>query len=125
MQRIAGAVIRNLAEEPWQEFPGHYGGALSKALVRPETVGSRRIDYRISSYRPMAKVAPHAHRVQEQIYHVLEGEGLLEIEGERVIVRRHDIVYLPPGVRHAIENTGLGDLVFLVVTSPAEDEEPR
>ncbi|BCX18453.1 MAG: hypothetical protein KatS3mg117_2135 [Geminicoccaceae bacterium] len=125
MQRIAGAVIRNIAEEPWQEFPGHHGGALSKALVRPETVGSRRIDYRISSYRPMARVEPHAHRVQEQIYHVLEGEGLLEVEGERVVLRRHDVVYLPPGVRHGFENTGLGDLVFLVVTSPVADEEPR
>ena len=31
--------IRSIAEEPWQQFPGHYGGALSKALVRPETVG--------------------------------------------------------------------------------------
>lgn len=125
MQRIAGAVIRNIAEEPWQEFPGHHGGALSKALVRPETVGSRRIDYRISTYRPMARVEPHAHRVQEQIYHVLEGEGLLELEGERVVLRRHDVVYLPPGVRHGFENTGLGDLVFLVVTSPVADEEPR
>lgn len=125
MQRIAGAVIRNIAEEPWQEFPGHHGGALSKALVRPETVGSRRIDYRISTYRPMARVEPHAHRVQEQIYHVLEGEGLLEVEGERVVLRRHDVVYLPPGVRHGFENTGLGDLVFLVVTSPVADEEPR
>ncbi len=125
MQRIAGAVIRNIAEEPWREFPGHHGGALSKALVRPETVGSRRIDYRISSYSPMARVEPHAHRVQEQIYHVLEGEGLLEVEGERVVLRRHDVVYLPPGVRHGFENTGLGDLVFLVVTSPVDDEEPR
>ncbi len=44
--------IRNIAEEPWQEFPAHHGGALSKALVRPETAGSRRIDYRISTYRP-------------------------------------------------------------------------
>jgi quercetin dioxygenase-like cupin family protein len=123
--RIGRAVIRNIAEEPWQEFPGHHGGALSKALVRPETVGSGRIDYRISSYRPMARVEPHAHRVQEQVYHVLEGEGLLEIEGERVVVRRHDVIWLPPGVRHGIENTGLGDLVFLVVTSPVDDEEPR
>ena len=43
------ASVRNIAEEPWQQFPAHYGGALSKALVRPETVGSRQIDYRIST----------------------------------------------------------------------------
>ena len=44
-----GAIVRNIVEEPWQEFPGHFGGALSKALVRPETAGSRLIDYRIST----------------------------------------------------------------------------
>ena len=116
------ASIRNIAEEPWQEFPAHVGGALSKALVRPETVGSRQLDYRISTYQPMAYVERHAHKVQEQIYHVLDGEGLMEIAGERRVVRRHDVIFLPPGVEHAISNTGLVDLTFLVITAPPEDE---
>src|SRR3982751_4735665 len=73
-----GAFIRNIAEVPWREFPNHFGGALSKPLVMPETAGSRHIDYRISMYQPMAHVARHKHLVQEQIYHVLEGEGLME-----------------------------------------------
>ncbi|HLZ04210.1 MAG TPA: hypothetical protein VKR55_18945 [Bradyrhizobium sp.] len=66
-----GAFIRNIAEVPWREFPNHFGGALSKPLVMPETAGSRHIDYRISMYQPMAHVARHKHKVQEQIYHVL------------------------------------------------------
>ena len=114
--------IRNIAEEPWQQFPGHFGGALSKALVHPDTVGSRQIDYRISTYQPMAYVELHTHKVQEQVYHVLDGEGLMEIDGERTVVRRHDVIFLPPGVKHAIENTGLGDLTFIVVTTPVKDE---
>ncbi|MGB0084830.1 MAG: cupin domain-containing protein [Rhodomicrobiaceae bacterium] len=114
--------IRNIAEEPWQQFPAHYGGALSKALVRPETVGSRQIDYRISTYQPMAYVEPHAHKVQEQVYHVLEGEGLIEIDGARKVVRGHDVIFLPPSARHSIQNTGLGDLTFIVVTTPIKDE---
>ena len=40
----ATASIRNVVEEPWQQFPGHFGGALSKALVRPENVGSRLVE---------------------------------------------------------------------------------
>jgi mannose-6-phosphate isomerase-like protein (cupin superfamily) len=120
--RATAAVIRNIAEVPWEELPGHHGGALSKLLVHPDTTGSRHIDHRISAYQPKAYVAPHAHKVQEQVYHVLEGEGLMEIEDERRVVRRHDVVFLPPGVRHAIHNTGLTDLVFLVVTAPVKDE---
>jgi len=115
------AVIRNIVEEPWQEFPGHFGGALSKALVRPETAGSRLIDYRISTYQPMAYVELHAHEVQEQIYHVLDGEGMMEIGDERRVVRRHDVIFIPPGIAHKITNNGLGDLTFIVVTTPVED----
>jgi quercetin dioxygenase-like cupin family protein len=69
------ALIRNIAEVPWDELPGHFGGALSKLLVHPETTGSRHVDHRISTYQPKAYVAPHTHRIQEQVYHVLAGQG--------------------------------------------------
>jgi mannose-6-phosphate isomerase-like protein (cupin superfamily) len=114
--------IRNIAEVEWREFPNHFGGALSKPLVMPETAGSRHLDYRISMYQPMARVALHKHKVQEQVYHVLEGEGLFEFGDERRLVGKHDVMFIPPGVEHAITNTGLGNLVFLVVTTPVVDE---
>jgi mannose-6-phosphate isomerase-like protein (cupin superfamily) len=117
------AFVRNIAEIPWQEFPGHFGGALSKPLVRPETCGSRRIDHRISSYQPMAHVQEHVHLVQEQIYHVLEGEGMLTLDDRSLLMRRHDYVFVPPGVRHSFTNNGLVPLVFLVITTPVEDSE--
>ncbi len=116
------AFIRNIAEVPWKEYPGHFGGALSKPLVDPETSESRLIDHRISCYQPMAHVAPHTHKIQEQVYHVLDGEGMMEIDGERRVVRRHDVVFIPPGVEHALYNSGLVDLVFLVVTTPVSDD---
>ena len=117
----ATASIRNVVEEPWQQFPGHFGGALSKALVRPENLGSRLVDYRISTYQPMAYVERHAHKVQEQIYHVLEGEGCMEIDGKKTIVRKHDVIFITPGVPHSIRNDGLTVLTFIVVTTPVED----
>jgi mannose-6-phosphate isomerase-like protein (cupin superfamily) len=106
----------------WREFPNHFGGALSKPLVMPETAGSQHLDYRISMYQPMAYVALHSHKVQEQIYHVLEGEAVMEIDGKRHVVRKHDVIFLPPGISHSIANSGLVDLVFLVVTSPVSDD---
>jgi mannose-6-phosphate isomerase-like protein (cupin superfamily) len=89
----------------------------------PETAGSRHIDYRVSMYQPMAHVARHKHRVQQQIYHVLEGEGLTEIVGKNYVVRKHDFIFLPSGVEHAISNSSLVDLVFPVITSPVTDGE--
>ena len=114
--------VEKMAHVAWQEFPGHFGGALSKALVGPKNSGSKQIDFRISRYAPNAYVQEHAHKIQEQIYYVLEGEGLLTLGKEKHLMRPHDYVYLPPGVRHSFTNTGTSGLVFLVVTSPESDE---
>jgi mannose-6-phosphate isomerase-like protein (cupin superfamily) len=113
--------IRNIAEVDWLEFPDHFGGALSKPLVHPTTANSLQLDYRISCYAPKAYVKVHAHKRQEQVYHVLEGEGLMEIAGARRVVRKHDFVFLPPGVEHGIANTGVSNLVFIVATAPIKD----
>jgi len=118
------ASVKNVVETPWRQYPDHFGGALSKPLAAPGTLKTKHLDYRISMYQPMAYVKRHSHKVQEQVYHVLEGEGLMEIGEETRVVRRHDVIYLPPGVEHSINNTGVQDLVFIVVTSPVTDEEP-
>jgi len=123
------AFVEKMAHVAWQEFPGHFGGALSKALVGPANSGSTQMDFRISRYAPNAYVQEHAHKIQEQVYYVLEGEGLLTLgkekhprNVEKHLMRPHDYVYVPPGVRHSFTNTGTAGLVFLVVTTPADDE---
>ena len=117
------AVIRPAASVLWEEPPAHFGGAYSKMLVRPEPCGSKILDYRVSVYQPKAYVAPHKHRIQEQIYYVLEGEGVLKAGGEKHLMRPHDYIWIPPGVPHDFSNTGTDGLVFLVITTPAHDGE--
>ncbi|MSQ55855.1 MAG: cupin domain-containing protein [Betaproteobacteria bacterium] len=119
--RRKAAFVEKMARIPWQEFPGHFGGALSKALVGPDNAGSKLLDFRISRYAPKAFVEEHVHAVQEQVYYVLEGEGILTLDKQEHLMRAHDYVYVPPGVRHSFANTGLDGLVFLVVTTPADD----
>ena len=121
VRRKPVAAIRAAAEVIWDEPPAHYGGAFSKLLVRPESCGSKSIDYRISVYQPRAYVALHKHRIQEQVYHVLEGEGLMELDGKKQVVRKDDVIFIPPGIEHAIYNTGMTDIKFVVVTSPADE----
>jgi mannose-6-phosphate isomerase-like protein (cupin superfamily) len=63
--------------------------------------------------------------VQEQVYHILAGEGLMEIGDQKRVVRAHDVIFITPGTWHSIANTGLGDLTFIVATTPVTDEEGR
>jgi mannose-6-phosphate isomerase-like protein (cupin superfamily) len=118
---IDGAVIRQNASLLWETPPAHFD-ARSKMLVRPENSASRRFDFRISIYQPQGYAAAHTHKVQEQIYQIQAGEGLMEINGQRHVVRPNDTVFIPPGVEHAIYNSGLEDLIFYVITTPPEDE---
>lgn len=114
------ATVRKGAEVLWEQPPGHFD-AFSKMLIRPENADTKLFDFRISSYQPKGYVAPHAHEVQEQIYYIIEGEGLMELEGERTVVTPWTAIHIPPGVRHAIYNTGMLDLKFVVVTTPPDD----
>ena len=116
-------LLEKMAHLPWQQYPGHFGGALSKELAGPTTTVSARMDFRISRYAPMAYVQEHVHKVQEQVYYVLEGEGILTLDDARHLMHPHDYVYVPPGVRHSFTNTGTNGLVFLVITTPASDDE--
>jgi quercetin dioxygenase-like cupin family protein len=119
----SSALVQAMSRVAWKEYPGHFGGALSKALVDIENSGSKRLDFRISRYAPAAYVQEHTHKVQEQVYYVLEGEGILTLDDKEHLMRPHDYVYVPPGIRHSFTNTGIHGLVFLVITSPANDEE--
>jgi len=116
------AFVGSMNKAKWQQFPGHFGGALSKELVAMAGVGTDKLDFRISHYQPMAYVEEHTHKVQEQVYYVLEGEGLLTLDGEEVLMRPHDYVWVPPGVVHGFTACGVSPLVFFVLTAPADDE---
>lgn len=105
---------------PWVEPPGHFGG-YSKYLVGPDGHGSQHFDFRISSYQPKGYVEPHVHQVAEHVYYILRGTGLAVVGGEQRLVEPNVTIFVPPGVEHAIYNTGFEDLVFIVATSPPGD----
>jgi mannose-6-phosphate isomerase-like protein (cupin superfamily) len=109
------------AEEAfWEEPPGHFA-AFSKMLVHPSNADTRYFDFRISSYQPKGYAEVHVHEVAENIYYILQGRGIVELDGKRHLVEPHMVVHIPAGVRHGIFNTGLEDLVFIVVASPPAD----
>jgi hypothetical protein len=59
----------------------------------------------------------HYHRTLTEIYIVLEGEGFLELDGEKIALRPLTAVMIKPGCRHR----AIGRLKFLNVVMPAFD----
>jgi mannose-6-phosphate isomerase-like protein (cupin superfamily) len=112
-----------MEEAFWELPPGHFQ-AFSKLLVHPTNAATKYFDFRISSYQPRGYAEVHAHEVAENLYYFLRGKGIVELDGVQHLVEPHMVVHIPPGVRHGIFNTGIEDLVFLVVASPPGDMPP-
>ena len=118
-QKPAAKVMR-MEEAFWELPPGHFQ-AFSKMLVHPTNAATKHFDFRISSYQPRGYAEVHVHAVAENLYYILQGKGIVELDGVKHLVEPHMLIHIPPGVRHGIFNTGIEDLVFLVVASPPYD----
>ncbi len=60
------------------------------------------------------------HRLSaSEVYYILEGEGVLHIDGESRKVAAGQAAYIPPRAVQHIENAGTSDLRFLCIVDPA------
>lgn len=55
---------------------------------------------------------------QVEIYFVLQGKGTIRVGDEEVIVNKNESVYVHPGQKQCIENTGDTPFHYLVVVAP-------
>jgi mannose-6-phosphate isomerase-like protein (cupin superfamily) len=60
----------------------------------------------------------HYHRLTEEIYFVLKGQGRMEVDGETTHVRPGDAVLIPAGAWHTLENNGTSELRILCCCAP-------
>ncbi len=60
----------------------------------------------------------HYHRASEEIYFVLDGEGELELDGERRRVGAGEAVAIPPGAWHELRAEGDRPLRILCCCAP-------
>ncbi len=72
---------------------------------------------------PGAKTTPHFHPETEEIYYILEGQGMMQIESETKEVRPGDAIAIPPGAKHQLTNTGEATLKLLCCCAPAYEHD--
>ncbi len=70
---------------------------------------------------PGASIGPHAHDREDELYLILEGEGLLDDDGQARTVQAGDAVLTGRGAAHSIRNRGSVPLVLLAVILPYPD----
>jgi mannose-6-phosphate isomerase-like protein (cupin superfamily) len=60
----------------------------------------------------------HYHRHMTEIYYILHGQGVMELDGERIPVSPGDAILIKPGCRHR----AVGELQLINVAVPAFQE---
>jgi uncharacterized cupin superfamily protein len=128
MKRIA-----NVADVDLQPFPPGFaptGEAAQRYEARIARIsaqlGAQKLGYNVTAVPPGKRAFPfHNHRVNEEMFFVLQGEGEVRMGTERHPIRQGDIIACPPGgpeSAHQIINTGTTELRYLAVSSKHSPE---
>ena len=88
-------------------------GVETTLLIGRERCPAATLTSGLTRFPPGKKVPFHSHNCDEQVT-IIDGEALVEIEGEdSVAVGRRDTTYVPAGKSHRFINTGDGPLEIL------------
>ena len=98
-------------------FAEQYAGVSDK-------IGAEKLSYSVTILQPGKKVCPfHNHRVNEEMFLILQGIGTLRFGNEEHPLKVHDIIACPPGgrdVAHQIVNTSDTELRYLCLSTCEE-----
>ncbi len=88
-------------------------------------MSSRKLGFNVTLLPPGKRAWPfHAHRANEEMFFVLEGEGSIRLGDETRKIRKGDFISLPPGPDsgHQIMNDSGGPLQYLAVSTMESPE---
>ncbi len=117
--------VVHLDELPLQDVVAHGGDGRigfrrvlgQSARDAQHTAGAWHfVDYAVLP--PGASIGLHAHGENEELYLVLQGEGLMQLGDRSVRVRAGHLIVNPPGGTHGLRNDGNVPLRLFVVEVP-------
>ena len=68
-------------------------------------------------------MSQHLHRTQEELYVVLEGTAMIEVDGANHKVGSREAISVPAGAWRKLSNAGLGPLTFLCIAAPPVEDD--
>jgi mannose-6-phosphate isomerase-like protein (cupin superfamily) len=94
----------------------------SYLLVSASTCDAENLAITIVEMEPGGFQHLHSHE-PEQMYYILEGQGLMTVDGEERSVQAGDCIFFPSFAEHGLKNTGEGVLRYLSAASPSFTRE--
>ncbi len=115
------AIINSLADYDWEYDEGEEGldGVIRwKTLISQPKTETKGLSCGILEMPPGSVMGPHYHAPQE-IYYVIDGWGVLQIDTEIKEVAAGSVVYIPQNMVHGVKNMG-DELLTLLWIFPTD-----
>src|SRR6187397_3003905 len=81
------------------------------------------ISFCVEDQSPGRKMRIHKHLNNDELIFINKGEGTLTLDEESIEVKTGDVVFVPRGTWHGLDNTGKENLSMIFQYSPAGFEE--
>jgi quercetin dioxygenase-like cupin family protein len=110
-------------EEGWPEAEvAERGESVWRTLISGGLTPSERLTVGVARL-PGGGTLPAHHHEQAEVYYVLEGTGLVTLDGAAHRLRPGAAVFIPGGAVHAVEADGPSDLRVLYVLAADSFED--
>ena len=95
-------------------------GLVSRILLHDGDLAETRLTVTWVDVAPGSGQRPHGH-APEQVYVVLRGRGRMRVGDEELVVGEGDLIHIPPGTLHGIENLADEVLTYVSAATPTID----
>ena len=85
--------------------------------------GIEGISFSVEDMIPGRRMRIHKHLNNDELIFIHKGEGTLTLDEESIEVKTGDVVFVPRGIWHGLDNTGKENLLMVFQYSPAGFEE--
>jgi quercetin dioxygenase-like cupin family protein len=109
-------IVRNFFEPDGDLKPSHEGKGLVKQvnLFTQEDFDTNLRFITYCEIGPGCSIGYHQHGEDEEAYAILEGTGLMQVNGQVQEVKAGDVILNKPGWSHGLENNSTAALKVLV-----------
>ena len=97
----------------------------ARLIIDEELFSEAPLDAGVFEYPAGTRCPEHAHENGIEIYFVLDGQLVSVMGGKEYILNKYDLLYIPKGEVHRLENRGQVQATFLAIHVPPSGEGPK
>lgn len=119
------SVTNNAVREVQKKCHGGEGQILFREVFNRGDFESNLQHLHETVIYPNSTIGYHLHKRNEEIYYIIEGEGVMTVDGEEKIVARGDAIITHSGSKHSLRNNSDKSIKILVFQCNYKDKNDK